>query len=302
MVLRFSAMASRLGPVATRLRLITDRRPFRAVALAVAGALLLTTAIVALTGGPELHAKGTPAARAAKVPGPEVAAELILDEAGLVGEFSFVLYDAVEDRYLLSYRPDQVQFSQSTAKLLIAVGALQRGADPSRVAEMLTWSDDPIANELWGLVEGPVLTEELAATMGLEHTTPSPEWGRWGDTMIAASDMVRIYEYLLDELPEGDRTVILDALAATTAKGSDGFDQTFGLPTAAAGLDWAVKQGWGCCKPDRFLVSTGAIGADRRYIATIFGAWDETQVGEAQAAEEMTTVAAAVIDRIPGEG
>jgi hypothetical protein len=233
------------------------------------------------------------------MPGPGLAAEAILREADLAGEFSFVLYDSVEDRYLLTHRADDVHFSMSTSKIFIAIGALRRGADPAAVAEMLSLSDDLIASQLWGVVEGPVLIEEQAAAMGLEHTTPSPEWGRWGDVLISASDMVRVYEYLLAEVPEGDRAVILAALEATTDRGSDGYDQTFGIPTAADGLDWAVKQGWGCCKPDRFLVSTGTVGADHRYIVAIFGAWDETRVDEAQSAAEMNTLAAAVLERLP---
>jgi hypothetical protein len=114
---------------------------------------------------------------------------------------------------------------------------------------MLSWSDDPIASELWSLVEGPVVIEELAAAMGLEHTKRSPDWGRWGDVLISASDVVRMYEYVLVELPESDRAVIIDALVGMTDLGSDGFDQTFGIPTAAVDLDWAVEQGWAAANP-----------------------------------------------------
>ncbi|HEX2145239.1 MAG TPA: hypothetical protein VHG10_12090 [Glycomyces sp.] len=271
-------------------------------AVAVVAVLALTAGILASTlGGPQLHFKAAPAPSSEKVPGPAFAAQQLLDEADLTGEFSFVLYDRVEDRYLLSHDADEVHFSMSISKILIAVGALQRGADASEVAQMLSWSDDPIANGLWGVVEGPAVIEEQVEAMGLEYTEPSPEWGRWGDTWISASDMVRVYEYVLTELPESDRTVIIDALIATTEKGSDGYDQTFGIPDAAGDLDWAVKQGWGCCKPDRFLVSTGTIGSDHRYIAAIFGAFDETRIDEARSAEEMTTVAAGLIAAIPDQ-
>jgi hypothetical protein len=276
-----------------------DRKSIAWALVAVVAIFSLTIGILAAIPGPKGDIQFLPAPEPEREADPELAAAELIREADLAGEFSVVLYDSVEDRYLLSHRPDDTHFSMSVSKILIAVGALRRGADPSRVAEMISWSDDPIANELWGVVEGPTVVEELATEMGLEHTTPSPDWGRWGDVAIAASDVVRMYEFILTELPEADRTVIVDAMEATTTHGSDGYDQTFGIPTAAADLDWAVKQGWGCCKPDRFLVSTGTVGPDHRYIAAIFGAWDEHQVGEAQAAEEMTAVAAALVEAVP---
>jgi hypothetical protein len=298
----FSAAVRRCGAAFGRFSaLVARRKSLTGAVLAVIAVLSLTIGVLASLPGPkaQIHFLPEPAPTTEEAQDPEQAAADLLQEAELAGEFAFVLYDSVEDRYLLSHRPDETHNTMSVSKILIAVGALERGVDPARVAEMISRSHDPIANELWGVVGGPPVIEELAVAMGLEHTTPSPEWGRWGDVQISASDVVRMYEYVLAELPEADRTVIVDAMVGTTALGADGYDQTFGIPTAAAGLDWAVKQGWGCCKPDRFLVSTGTVGSDHRYIVAIFGAFDETRIDEAQSAEEMTTVAAAVIDHLP---
>jgi hypothetical protein len=278
-----------------------DRKSIWGAVVAAVAIFSVTIGVLAAMPEPkaDIRFPPTPEPGSEQETDPELAAERFLGEAGRAGEFSFVLYDSVEDRYLLSHRPDDVHFSMSVSKILIAVDALRGGADPSRVAEMISRSDDPIANELWGVVEGPVAVEELAAEMELEHTTPSPDWGRWGDVSISASDVVRMYQFILSDLPEDDRTVIVDAMVETTEFGSDGYDQTFGIPTAADGLDWAVKQGWGCCKPDRFLVSTGTVGAEHRYIAAVFGAWDEHQVGEEQAAREMTAVAQFLVETLP---
>jgi hypothetical protein len=294
-----SAAAGRFGAAFRRFRVAVRRKPLNWALLAVIAVVALTVGTLASIPEPkgEIQFLPAPEPSPAVEQDPELAAADIVQEAGLAGEFSFVLYDSVEDRYLLSYRPDDTHNTMSVSKILIAIGALRAGADPSQVAEMISLSDDPIANMLWGFVGAPGV-EDLAATMGLEHTTPSPEAGRWGDVQISASDVVRMYEYVFAELPEAERTVIVDAMAATTEFGSDGYDQSFGIPDAAGDLDWAVKQGWGCCKPDRFLVSTGTIGADHRYIVAIFGAFDETTIDEAQSGAEMTTVAAAVIDRI----
>jgi hypothetical protein len=287
-----SAAAGRFGAA-------VRRKPLNWALVAAVAVVSLTVGVLVATPEPKGEIQFLPAPEPSPEveQDPEAAAAAFIAEAGLAGEFSFVLYDSVEERYLLSYRPDDTHNTMSVSKILIAVGALRAGADPAQVAEMISWSDDPIANMLWGFV-GPGGVEDLAAEMGLEHTTPSPEAGRWGDVQISASDVVRMYEYVFAELPEADRTVIVDAMAATTEFGSDGYDQSFGIPDAAGDLEWAVKQGWGCCKPDRFLVSTGTLGADHRYIAAIFGAFDETTVDEAQSAAEMTAVATAVIDRL----
>ncbi|GAB3651827.1 hypothetical protein [Glycomyces tarimensis] len=279
---------------------VVRRKWLAGAAIAVIAVVVVTTGVLASTlDEPRAVSDSraeTAVPRSQSGPRWELDAERLLREADLTGEFSFVLYDSVEDRYLLSHRADATHFSQSIVKLLIAVGALQHEADESSVAEMLSRSDDLIASELWAELNGPAVIDEQAGAMGLVHTAPSAKWVRWGDTLISASDVVRVYIHLLEALPGRDRAIIFDALAAMTETGADGFDQTFGIPSAADGRDWAVKQGWGCCKPDRFLVSTGTIGPDHRYIAAVFGAWDENQVDEAQAAEEMTTLSAAAIE------
>ncbi|GAA2138026.1 hypothetical protein [Glycomyces algeriensis] len=289
-----------INAAAGRFRVAVGRRPGSWALLAVvAVGSLMIGALVAIPE-PEGRIRFLPEPPPTTAePDPETAAASIIQESGLAGEFSFVLYDSVEQRYLLSHRADETHNTMSVSKIIIGIGALEHGVEPSRVAEMISRSHDPIANELWGVVGGPAVIEEQAALMGLEHTVPAEDWGRWGDVQISASDVVRMYEYVLNELPEDDRAVIVDAMEATTELGADGYDQTFGIPDAAGGLDWAVKQGWGCCKPDRFLVSTGTVGADHRYILAVFGAFDETLIDEAQSGEEMTTVAEAVIAAIP---
>ncbi|MEU6859521.1 hypothetical protein AB0B28_11705 [Glycomyces sp. NPDC046736] len=263
---------------------------------AVVCAAALTVGALTMIPAPEGTISFAPEPEPEQIDPEQYAAELL---EGLTGEFSFVLYDTASGEYLLSHNPDEAKQTMSVVKILIAVGALERGADPGRVAEMISRSDDAIANDLWGMVDRTAVVEEQAAAMGLRFTTPSTDPGRWGDTLMSASDAVRMYEYVLTELPEEARAVILDAMAQTTEFGSDGYDQTFGIPEAAAGLDWAAKQGWGCCKPDRYLLSTGTIGSDDRYIAAIFGTFDETVVDEAASGAEMTAVAAGLIAFLP---
>ena len=96
---------------------------------------------------------------------------------------------------------------------------------------------------------GPAIVTRWAAKLNLTGTRPPADPGKWGDTRITAKDVVRIYQYVLAKAPGA----ILTALRGATERGSDGFRQYFGIPDAAGGRPWAVKQGWSCCNPARTL-------------------------------------------------
>ncbi|TDD58008.1 hypothetical protein E1298_47305, partial [Actinomadura rubrisoli] len=80
---------------------------------------------------------------------------------------------------------------------------------------------------------------------GLRETGPPPadKPGFWGYTALSAEDVVRTYRYLLEKAPKGHREFVLAQLRKSTRCGTDGFDQTFGIPRALE-RPWAVKQGW----------------------------------------------------------
>jgi hypothetical protein len=79
----------------------------------------------------------------------------------------------------------------------------------------------------------------------LPETAPPPDEkpGYWGYTALSARDLVKVYRYLLDKAPKAQREFVLGQLRRSTPCGTDGFDQTFGIPRAAK-RPWAVKQGW----------------------------------------------------------
>ena len=63
---------------------------------------------------------------------------------------------------------------------------------------------------------------------------------------------------------------IINDLAQSTPTGIDGYPQRFGIPDGLYAEPVAVKQGWMCCiGADWMHLSTGVIGADRRYIMVI---------------------------------
>ncbi|WP_084963530.1 hypothetical protein [Thermoactinospora rubra] len=140
--------------------------------------------------------------------------------------------------------------SASVIKILIAVDYLERhptvpAADARLLKAMLRSSDDDAASALWDRGgEGRIVTR-MARKLGLTDTTPPPATkpGFWGYSSLSASDVVRTYRYLLDAAAPRVREPILGHLRAATKCGTDGFDQSFGIPSAVP-RPWAVKQGW----------------------------------------------------------
>ncbi|MFC4334232.1 serine hydrolase [Salininema proteolyticum] len=251
--------------------------------------VLAVLAVLALGGSVDLR----------EPPGDNAAGLELVKSLDLAGEYSVVLHEHATGERVVAYRADEAHPSQSTVKILIAVVALEQGTDPDTVAEMLTASDDEIASRLWSEFGGPDIVSTMAVRMGLKHTSGPADWGRWGDTRVSAADMVRVYAFLHGSLDEDLRKVVMDALVGMAPTGADGFDQTFGLPRAGGPGPWAVKQGWACCAPDRNLVTTGTLTGDRRYTAAVFGSWDSDEVGWEEAAEEISAVSEALVERVP---
>jgi hypothetical protein len=93
-------------------------------------------------------------------------------------------------------------------------------------------------------------------------------------TTSTASDLVRYYDKLLNGtggLPPEQADIIIGNLAQSTPTGNDGYPQRFGIPEGLYAEPVAVTQGWFCCwsGPNQLHVSTGVIGADRRYVMAI---------------------------------
>jgi hypothetical protein len=216
------------------------------------------------------------------------AAELDRMVAG--GDVSVVVFDRQAGATTVSVHADRGYTSASLVKLLIALSVLERGGPAPQVQRMLSRSDDDLASRFWTAYGGPSIVTRWAAKIGLTGTRPPADPGRWGDTRITAKDVVRIYQYVLAHAPGA----ILDALRAATERGSDGFRQYFGIPDAAGGRPWAVKQGWSCCRPTRMLHTSGVVGEDDRYIVAVLSE-HPASVDYATASKRVTAVVSAVL-------
>jgi hypothetical protein len=91
--------------------------------------------------------------------------------------------------------------------------------------------------------------------------------------MSSLTDLIHYYDMLLDGsggLPAARAMIIVNDLAQSTPNGIDGYPQRFGIPEGLFAEPVAVKQGWMCCiGADWVHLSTGVIGADRRYIVAV---------------------------------
>ncbi|RJQ74981.1 hypothetical protein D5S17_21810 [Pseudonocardiaceae bacterium YIM PH 21723] len=233
------------------------------------------------------------------LPRPDLAAAA--QQAAPDAELGILVYDRVSGQQLVSLNPDRQFATQSVVKLLIALDWLDRNGtgDAGQVQEMLSRSDDDVADQLWDDGGGTGIVSRMATRIGMTHTAPpdNPDW--WGNTTTTAADLVQLYQYLLNQAPADERTVILNALGAATKTAADGFDQFFGIPDSAGSRTWAVKQGWACCTPGIDLHTTGVLGTNDRYILIVLTS-QQGDVDWATASANVTAVTAALMPALVG--
>jgi hypothetical protein len=204
---------------------------------------------------------------------------------------------------LVSNGNSQIIATASVAKLFIADNLLLQEsqgrlalspADHAALDAMLQSSDDGAAETFWGQDGGDAIITQVAHRYGLSSTAP-PSDGRWWNTISSAPDLIRYYEGLLDGsggLPAEQARLIFNDLAQSTPTGVDGYPQRFGIPDGLYAEPVAVKQGWMCCiGADWMHLSTGVIGADRRYIMVI----ESLQASDEATARETITQAVKTI-------
>jgi len=196
----------------------------------------------------------------------------------------YAVFDRETGRTVRQYRPHQVFRSASVVKILIALDHLERSRDVDpRLRSMLRSSDDAAATALWRRGGRGAIVERMARRMGLTDTRPPPadKPGFWGYTALSAADVVKAYRYLLEKARPRHRDVVLRELRRATRRGTDGYDQYFGIPRAVP-KPWAVKQGWsgfeGGAASEEFgelglgrpvLHTTGLVGPGERYVMAV---------------------------------
>jgi hypothetical protein len=193
---------------------------------------------------------------------------------------SMVLLDRATGR-ILSNGNNTTIATASVSKLFIADDLLfqastahsQLSPDDRKALDlMLEASDDDAGEVFWGRGGGDEIVARVASRYGLPSTGPGSD-GRWWNTITTASDLVRYYDMLLGGrggLTSDQADTIINDLGQSAPQGVDGYPQRFGIPDGLFAEHVAVKQGWMCCIGDDWMhLSTGVIGADRRYVLVI---------------------------------
>lgn len=186
------------------------------------------------------------------------------------------VFDRNTGTVLTNVNENQLFPMMSVVKLMIALGVLDDNdwALPSpdtqqELTRMLAYSDDGIANDLWGSYGGPAIITAISEATGMQNTDPPTDTGEWGDTKTTAADIVALYQYIAEKLPAEDRDLILNALSNAPQTASDGTDQYFGIPRGIPNTPWAIKQGWGSSGNRIVVNTTGLVGGENRYVVVV---------------------------------
>jgi hypothetical protein len=189
----------------------------------------------------------------------------------------FVLYDRQSGKVLASLEADQPYYTASVVKLLIAIDevhddttgtwALPDADAVEDLTDMLAGSNDGIASALWEQNGGTTIVTRTAALIGLSHTTPPTDPTQWGMAKMSAADVVSVYSYLEDSVPDEVASPLLAALGDARNPADDGWDQYFGIPDGLPGMSWQIKQGWMILRTALVLNTTGVVGG--RYVVVL---------------------------------
>jgi beta-lactamase class A len=203
---------------------------------------------------------------------------------------------------------DKEFYSASLSKLLLVVDMLDRRAedglelsddDLELVDRALSYSDDGAMDVLWTRFDGMAAIDRVAQRVGMTGTHAPDDPSQWGEVIVTADDMVRLYQYVTgDKMAAADRDLVVDALSAAQEEAADGFDQFFGLldGTARGSRAAFAKQGWMYYLPsDVYLHSAGVV--DDRYAVAVLTV--QTGVSTDTAKERIASVVSAALAPLP---
>ena len=198
-------------------------------------------------------------------------------------------------------------YSASLSKLLLVVDVLDLRAegeleldddDLSLVERALTYSDDGAMDVMWTRFDGMDAMNRVAEKVGLTETHAPDDPSQWGEVVVSANDMVRLYQYILTVMPAADRELIVDALSSAQEEAADGFDQFFGLldPEARGSRTAFAKQGWMYYLPGGvYLHSAGVI--DNRYAVAVLTV--QTGVSYQDTRTQSARIVSAALEPLP---
>ncbi|HEX3812739.1 MAG TPA: hypothetical protein VHX59_07840 [Mycobacteriales bacterium] len=193
-------------------------------------------------------------------------------------EVGVAVQDRATGKLVVGKYGAQQFYSASVAKLFLITellhekeaGEIQLTAtDIDLMKRALSASDDAAMDSLWETFDGPQTLSELIESLQLTQTTVPTDTGEWGEMLTTSSDVIAVYDDVLDRLTTADRDFVVGALGAATDSGADGFDQAFGLLAPPRRADVKAKQGWMSYQSKYTLDTTGLLGSDNRYVVAL---------------------------------
>ncbi len=226
-------------------------------------------------------------------------------------ELAVAVLDRTTGEVAVGEQGTEPYFTASLSKLVVAVDVLDRrrlealivsDADIDLIRKALGPSDDNAMNALWTSFDGVGAAPRVSERLGLTATTAPRDPSQWGEMSVSAVDIVRLWQYVLDEMPVADRGLLISAMGAAPARARDGFDQAFGLLSSAVDGPRApgavAKQGWLCCFSGKYyLHSAGVLGADQRFLVALLTRVPRGPGWEA-ARQELTGIATATVQAL----
>jgi hypothetical protein len=159
--------------------------------------------------------------------------------------------------------------SESLVKLFIATELLAQKRLTGPVEElawkMITQSDDKAATALYQRAGGDSVVDRIENRYRVEIGYRPSRQGWWGTTHVSATGLVRFLARAKADPAVGPW--LLNAMRLGTYRGSDTFDQWFGIPAYAANA--AFKQGWGDDDDTRSQTLNSVGLVDDRYAVAI---------------------------------
>ena len=262
--------------------------------VALSAVIAITTALVLAGANSEAksavpHSTVTPVAAAAKststtpkptptaqapMPPPSAVAQQVQQAVQAVvpgASVGLLVVDTSTATTVTSLNANQQFYSASVVKLLIALDAINSAnGSPDQntqdeLQQMLSNSDDSIADQLWENDGGDDIVTRMVSLLGLTNTAAPGDDTQWGETEMSAQDVITTYHYITTTLAEPGRDLILNALSNASQTAADGFDQYFGIPDGLPNVPWAIKQGWMALDSAIVLNTTGLVGPNQRY-------------------------------------
>jgi hypothetical protein len=172
---------------------------------------------------------------------------------------------------------DHQYWTGSTIKLAMITSVLERArsgevtltaTDHRNIADMLAWSSDTAADEIWKKFGRDTMVSRFTSRYGMTNLTFVPGFSRyWGFLKCTPTDMANLMSYVLTKLDPADRAYLVNAMRHTDPI------QHWGVWAAGAAQQPGNKNGWSVERDagrDHWLTSSiGFAGPNERYILAL---------------------------------